>query len=643
MSRFIVPRLLKCPPVIQLRKLLLGGCPHFHFSAKKCDIAAQQLPRVPVPGLRETLDKYLEYVSVISSEEDFVVTRRNVQEFAETEGPALDQQLRAIAANEENWVNQFWIKEMYLGNRLPLPIYSNPGFLLPQQSYASNEEMTRFVALFIHGIYDYKEKIDKRTVPIDLTTGLHKGQLMCMTQYWNLFKSYRKPGLSVDQLETDTNSDLNDNEHIIVMHDNQAYLVLTVVHGQLRSQTEISAELLQILATAKSPQKSGCRAPVGAYTSVDRNKAYRAYQMLLKCSRNRLSLDMIKSSSFVVCLDKATGYATSSERTPSATTSRNLSYMILGGGCDRSSCNRWYDKTLQFIFTRDGLCGINYEHTVAEGIPLIHLAEHVIHYIEKYKPVAGKQPPAVTSPQFLEWLINPELQHLLEECCKDIDKLANSLDVEVLCFRKYGKNFIKQMCISPDAFVQLALQLTYYRCYGRLTSTYESGTLRRFIKGRVENIRAATPEAFEWVKVMDSKDVSQDVKHKAFKNAVKKQTSVMEEATSGYGIDNYLVALRELASRNLIEQPKIFTDKNFDKSFRFPLSTSQVNTSIASVVVGYGPVVDDGYGCGYRMQPEEIFFVISSSRNCQLTSSLTFQKTLEKTLLDLRNFTRDMQ
>ena len=40
--------------------------------------------------------------------------------------------------------------------------------------------------------------------------------------------------------------------------------------------------------------------------------------------------------------------------------------------------------------------------------------------------------------------------------------IANT-DLYVLRYDRYGKNLPKQMNMSPDAYMQLALQLTYYK------------------------------------------------------------------------------------------------------------------------------------------------------------------------------------
>lgn len=81
-------------------------------------------------------------------------------------------------------------------------------------------------------------------------------------------------------------------------------------------------------------------------------------------------------------------------------------------------------------------------------------------------------------------------------------RLSEDVDLYILNFVEFGKNFIKDQKISPDAFVQLAIQLTYYKIHRTLVSTYESAGLRVFKDGRVDNIRSNTMEALAWAKAM---------------------------------------------------------------------------------------------------------------------------------------------
>lgn len=41
--------------------------------------------------------------------------------------------------------------------------------------------------------------------------------------------------------------------------------------------------------------------------------------------------------------------------------------------------------------------------------------------------------------------------------------LADDVDFHVFSFRDFGKGKIKKCRVSPDAFIQMALQLAYYR------------------------------------------------------------------------------------------------------------------------------------------------------------------------------------
>lgn len=77
----------------------------------------------------------------------------------------------------------------------------------------------------------------------------------------------------------------------------------------------------------------------------------------------------------------------------------------------------------------------------------------------------------------------------------DKNSLIDGVDLDVQHYTGFGGKWIKENRMSPDCFIQLALQIVFYKMYGKLTSTYESGSLRRFKYGRVDNIRANTNEA----------------------------------------------------------------------------------------------------------------------------------------------------
>lgn len=104
----------------------------------------------------------------------------------------------------------------------------------------------------------------------------------------------------------------------------------------------------------------------------------------------------------------------------------------------------------------------------------------------------------------LQWNIDMKILNEIRRVKNQSDRLIADVDFHVLQFQEFGKDFIKKQKISPDGFIQLALQLTYFKLKKCLASSYESCSLRAFRKGRVDTIRSCTKEALDWTKSMCS-------------------------------------------------------------------------------------------------------------------------------------------
>ena len=89
-----------------------------------------------------------------------------------------------------------------------------------------------------------------------------------------------------------------------------------------------------------------------------------------------------------------------------------------------------------------------------------------------------------------------------------------------------------QYKISPDTFVQMAIQLAYYRLYKRLVPTYETGHTRQFLHGRTETVRSATEEALEFCE-------SVPLSREKFEKAAKAHKNLMVDALNGMGCDRW--------------------------------------------------------------------------------------------------------
>lgn len=62
--------------------------------------------------------------------------------------------------------------------------------------------------------------------------------------------------------------------------------------------------------------------------------------------------------------------------------------------------------------------------------------------------------------------------------------------------------------LSIDAYVQMALQLAFYRIRGEFSATYETALTRSFDRGRTETIRSYTTESRAFVLGMQDPSVA---------------------------------------------------------------------------------------------------------------------------------------
>uniref|UniRef100_A0AAQ5Z3G0 Choline O-acetyltransferase n=1 Tax=Amphiprion ocellaris TaxID=80972 RepID=A0AAQ5Z3G0_AMPOC len=559
------------------------------------DQGSQVLPKVPVPPLKQTLDTYLKCVQHLVKEQQFKKTKAIVEKFGAPGGVGEVLQKKLVERRDKttNWVYDYWLEDMYLNNRLALPVNSSPVMVFPKQTFRDQKDALRFAARLIRGVLEYKALIDTRALPLEFARGQLAGTPLCMEQYYRLFTSYRYPDLKTDSLKVHAASSAP--EHMIVACKNQFFVLDVVANSKHLSETEILSQLEKIVKMSKNAEER--LPPFGILTSDGRTEWAQARDALTKDKTNRDSLALIESCICVVCLDEPSGLEPSD-------TNRAL-LMLHGGGREKNGANRWYDKSLQFVVGMDGTCGVVCEHSAFEGIVLVQLKETV--------SSLGKNIFSVFS-----------------------FRLVNNLDMDVFKFKVYGKEFIKKQKMSPDAFIQVALQLAFYN--RRLVPTYESASIRRFQQGRVDNIRSATAEALAFVKSMTDERVTytDSEKMKRLRDAINAQTNYTIAAITGMAIDNHLLGLLRVAKDLNMEKPEIFCDETYLASNQFILSTSQVPTTV-EMFCCYGPVVPNGYGACYNPQSDHIMFCVSSFWENTETSSVVFVKALNEGLLEIRD------
>ncbi|KAK7901764.1 hypothetical protein WMY93_018533 [Mugilogobius chulae] len=470
-------------------------------SSKDKGAGDNALPKLPIPELTDTLQLYLCCMKHLLTEEQFRRTQTAVQLFSAPggQGELLQQKLKDRRDKTANWVYEYWLNDMYLNNRLPLPVHSSPAMVFPPQHFRGRSDALRFAAHLISGVLDYKTLLDARALPVDYARGQLAGTPMCMEQYYRLFTSYRLPGPHRDTLVAQESCVMPEPEHIIVACKNQFFVLDVVINFRRLNERDLLTQLERIVKMADSEEER--LPPIGLLTSDGRSEWAESRAVLMRESTNRDSLDMIERCMCLVCLDDASG--------PEISDSTRAKIMLHGGGPNKNGGNRWYDKPMQFIIGADGCCGVVCEHSPFEGIVLVQCTEHLLKYMigSPSKLVRAASVSELPAPRRLRWKCTPEIHKLLAASARSYRGwIYKDAEDESRCLHTSG---------STAGILQVSRTTV---------STYESASTRRFQEGRVDNIRSATPQALAFVRAMTDGKLSSSEKMELLQGAIAAQT-----------------------------------------------------------------------------------------------------------------------
>ena len=279
---------------------------------------------------------------------------------------------------------------------------------------------------------------------------------------------------------------------------------------------------------------------------------------------------------------------------------------------------------------------MTYEHSPAEGPPLMILTDHILSYAEGGKR-NGSNLPAVSfaPPHLLDFTVTEPLKEAIADAGVKLDALVEEVDLALLHFTHWGTAEIKSLGFSPDSFIQTALQLAFYRVMGEVGAHYESGGTRQFIHGRTEVIRSCSLESRDFCLAMQGDALGPDTLA-LMKTAIQAHNSYAKMAVAGLGVDRHMQGLKLVGQEAGLEAAAIYSDPGYLRAARMRISSSQVGGSTASYLC-FGPLVADGYGVCYNPRSADMLFPCSALRSCPTTSAPAFRDALEQSLLDMRH------
>lgn len=251
----------------------------------------RSLPKLSVPNLNDTINRYLISIRPLLNDESYEKVFNEAFEFKNGIGKKLQRDLIRRSWLKDNYVSEWWEKHHYLNSRESLMYGTN--IYMSDNIHAPTTIQSARAANLVKIMIEYRENMFMHD-PIRLRNDLVP---ICVNQYKRLFNTTRIPGIEKDRVDHFKNS-----HHIAVICKGYFYKV-TVIHENVPlNASELEYQIKQILNHAN--ESDSVEKYIASLTSLNRTRWANLREEFFSSDINKLSLDIIESSAFVLALDE---------------------------------------------------------------------------------------------------------------------------------------------------------------------------------------------------------------------------------------------------------------------------------------------------------------------------------------------------
>ncbi|MCB5909664.1 choline/carnitine O-acyltransferase [Streptomyces pinistramenti] len=568
------------------------------------------LPRVPLPTLEESCERFLAWCEPLLTADERAATEAEVAAFLRPGGPG--RTLQAALAGYDttdgvhSWLDTFW-PYRYLGRRDRIALNANFFFLFrdpaPSRSQSSPPASAALdrAAVLIAGAVDYKRRLDRETIP----PVVQRGRPQSMEQNKFLFSTTRIPGTAQDTVRSPYTAAWpgpSDARHIVVFHHGHLFRLDVIgPDGTPHSLDDLRAGLRAVQRAGAEPAADGTS--VGHLTTMARAEWATARDSLLACHPgNAAALDTVETALFCVCL----------EDFAPAGTQEACDELLYG---DRG--NRWFDKAVSLIVFADGRAGINIEHCELDGTTVLSFVDALLGTSpDEQSPRSGARTQGAPEPEPVTFTLDDTLRTQVRAAADAFAAYGRDTATRTVSFDDFGADAAKALGVSPDAFVQLAYQLAHQRAKGHIGATYESIATRQWRRGRTEAMRVVTPEIQRFVTAMEDPAADRDTRRAAFRAAAEQHVTRAKECQAGQAPEQHLWELELIQRRRgpelgLAEQPALYRSPGWLTLRDDYLSTSSA-PSVHIQYFGFGSTSSRCIGVAYVLLPDRFNLYLST-------------------------------
>ncbi|RLN60697.1 hypothetical protein BBJ29_005983 [Phytophthora kernoviae] len=580
-----------------------------------------ELPSLPLPPLEQTLEQYIQSCEPLLSPSELDHTKAVCHDFLHGVGPQLQAILQERADTERNWIEEWWETFAYMQPRYPSAININWYGVLPGNWGPRDMSQCEAASIFTHAILKFRKNLLEEKYPPEKMMG----RPLCMHTYSRMFNTCVIPGEECDEIV----SYPHDAKHILVLRNNCMWAVQVFGdNGEDIPLADILRQFELVRDEATGLFDLERYPPVSVLTSENRTNWAKARDHIMELDDlNKQSFDLIERALFCVAMDESSA-ATYDE------IARNC---LLGDGR-----NRWYDKPFTLIIHENARGGLNGQHAWADALVVVRLFDYCIKYVNenfkaKFANRADLKPTLNLKPKRLEWVLDNAAYTAIECASAAVGKMIHNSDIATMQFNHYGSAFLKRYKLTPDFFMQMAIQLAHFKMHKKVPAVYETAHTRMFYHGRTETIRSFSKESLAFVRTMES-EASDGTKWDALRTAIDTHKETLKKCLTGDGIDRHMMGLQIVSEMSgITPKPSLFTDHAFELSKKFLISTSNISGGPGASPIwgGFSAMYNEGYGVCYALQPDRINMSITAYHVCPDTSASTFKRYLETALLDM--------
>ncbi|PXX59236.1 carnitine O-acetyltransferase [Nocardia tenerifensis] len=501
--------------------------------------ADDSLPRVPLPTLEDSCDRFLRWCTPLLTADELAATEAAVADLLRADGPG--RTLHAALAEYDatpgvgSWLDLFW-PSRYLGRRDRIALNANFFFLFRDETTLAAStaatQVDRAVGIICAAV-DYKLSLDAEAIP----PVLQRGQALSMWQNKYLFSETRIPGAEQDTVRVPYSAEWpgpSDAKHVVVFFRGSMFRMDVIgPDGAPYSLDDLACGLREVLKIGARSTRTD--SAVGHLTTKARAEWAASRQALLAEPVNAAALDTIETALFCVCLED---FAPRDEL--------HACDQLLHG----DSANRWFDKAVSFIVFGDGQAGINVEHCGLDGTTILSFVDTMLETsAQEHADRSGARAQGLPAVEPIDFVLDAAQRNDIAAAGADFVRYAAENATQTVSFADFGTTRAKQLGISPDAFAQLSYQLAHRRSKGITGATYESIATRQYRNGRTEAMRVVTPEMVAFVDAMQDDAADAPARLAAARTAAAAHVARAKECQAGAAPEQHLWELQWIQRR----------------------------------------------------------------------------------------------